>query len=108
MASLESYKMVVKPGSVKGMPAKKRKAAPGTVGGTNDVGVATAQGGQADPGTYGRKAAKGAQAPKGKIVKAGRGQLAKSMPKKPMSKRQQQLAVSNAAKTLVDLLHKAH
>ena len=99
--------MVVKPGSVRGMPAKKRKAAPGTVGGTNDVGVATAQGGQADPGDYGRKASRGAQAPKG-LVKAGRGQLAKSMPRKPMTRRQQSMAASNAAKVLVDLLHKAH
>lgn len=100
--------MVVKPGSVKGMPAKKRKPAPGTVGGTNDVGVASAQGGQADPGTYGRKAAKGAQAPRVVEFKAGRGRLAKSAPTRPLSKRQQQMAVSNAAKALVDLLHKAH
>ena len=100
--------MVVKPGSVRGMPAKKRGPPPGTVGGNNGVGTATAMGGEADPGTYGRKAARGAHAPKTVTFKAGRGQLAKSAPTKPLTRRQQSLAVSNAAKALVDLLHKAH
>jgi hypothetical protein len=98
----------IKKTAIKGLPPKKTKPMPGTVGGTNDVGMGSTMGGEADPGSYGHKTVNFSLAPKKKLVKAERGQLAKSMPTKPLTKRQQELAVTQAARNLVDMLRKAH
>lgn len=90
---------------------------PGLVGGTNDVGVASDQAGEADPGTYGKKASKGSVKAKVMIQKAQKGKMAtQPLPKKPtrrtqhhmlassnraLTKRQQELAIQQAARDLV-------
>lgn len=106
---------VKKPKATSKQAPKPRQ--PGLVGGTNDIGVASDQAGQADPGNYGKKASTGSVKSKVMIQKAQKGKLAtEPLPKKPnrrmqrhllasstrqYTRRQQELAIAQAARELV-------